>query len=142
MKRVTKSYKVIIDTNIWISFLIGKTLKGLQNHIDSNSIQIITCNEQLAELSEVLKRPKFQKYFSDEQVFELFELFDEFATMVKLKTKANLCRDNKDNYLVSLAIDSKSNFLVTGDSDLLNLERINNTTVVKYSKFESIANQL
>ena len=35
MKKENKSYKIIVDTNVWISFLIGKNLKGLQKHIDS-----------------------------------------------------------------------------------------------------------
>jgi hypothetical protein len=28
----------LVDTNIWISFLIGKNLKGLQKYIDSQTI--------------------------------------------------------------------------------------------------------
>jgi predicted nucleic acid-binding protein len=34
MKKESKSYKIIVDSNIWISFLIGRNLIGLQNHID------------------------------------------------------------------------------------------------------------
>ena len=55
MKMGGRSTKIIVDTNIWISFLIGKDLKGLQNHIDSDTIVIITCEEQIRELSEKLK---------------------------------------------------------------------------------------
>jgi hypothetical protein len=40
MKTASKYYKVIIDSNIWISFLLGKNLKGLQKHIDSQIITI------------------------------------------------------------------------------------------------------
>ncbi|MHC1704977.1 MAG: putative toxin-antitoxin system toxin component, PIN family [Tenuifilaceae bacterium] len=106
MKRKNKKYKIIIDTNIWISFLIGKSLRGLQNHIDSQSIKIITCKEQYYELSEVFKKPKIKKYFSKEQVEGFFELLDESSDCIELVTKTNICRDKKDNYLVSLAIDS------------------------------------
>ena len=70
MKKESKSYRVIIDSNIWISFLIGKNLIGLQNHIDSQKLKIVTCNEQLVELSEVFKKPKFRKYFTKEQITE------------------------------------------------------------------------
>jgi len=55
MKKASKSYRIIIDSNIWISFLIGKNLRGLQNHLDSQNLKIITCKEQLVELSEVFK---------------------------------------------------------------------------------------
>ncbi len=141
MKRKSKKYKIIIDTNIWISFLIGKSLRGLQNHIDSQSIKIITCKEQYCELSEVFKKPKIKKYFTKEQVEEFFELLDESSDCKELVTKSNVCRDAKDNYLVSLAIDSHSNFLITGDQDLLELNRIGETLVVKYSDFEQLLKQ-
>ncbi|NOU17862.1 MAG: putative toxin-antitoxin system toxin component, PIN family [Bacteroidales bacterium] len=141
MKRKSKKYKIIIDTNIWISFLIGKSLRGLQNHIDSQSIKIITCKEQYCELSEVFKKPKIKKYFTKEQVEEFFELLDESSDCIELATKSNVCRDAKDNYLVSLAIDSHSNFLITGDQDLLELNRIEETLVVRYSDFEQLLKQ-
>jgi uncharacterized protein len=47
MKMANKSYKIIVDTNIWISFLIGKNLKGLQEYIDSQTVNIVTCDEQI-----------------------------------------------------------------------------------------------
>lgn len=138
MKKGRKMFKIIIDTNIWISFLIGKSLKGLQNHLDSQSIKVITCNEQYLELSDVLKRPKIKKYFTKEQIVEFFELLGESSEKVKIVTKTNLCRDPKDNYLVSLAIDSKADYLITGDKDLLDLVKIGVTVVLKYSNFDDL----
>ena len=138
MKKGSKSYKVIIDTNIWISFLIGKSLLGLQRHLNSQSIQVVTCKEQIQELSEVFRRPKIKKYFSTAQFIEFLELLDESAMNIDLKTKTNLCRDPKDNYLISLAIDSKADYLITGDNDLLDLIKVENTEIVKYSDFDKL----
>ena len=138
MKMGNKSYKIIVDTNIWISFLIGKSLKGLQNQIDSQFIKIITCDEQLHELSEVFKKPKIKKYFSKDQIIEFFELLDESSEIFLILTKTNLCRDPKDNYLVSLAMESKADFLISGDMDLLELNRIGDTIVLNYSDFDEI----
>jgi len=138
MKKVSNSFRIIIDSNIWISFLIGKNLKGLQNHIDSRNLRIITCNEQLIELSEVFKKPKLKKYFDKEQISDFFELLDESSECILISTKTDLCRDPKDNYLVSLAIDSKADYLITGDKDLLDLNKIGITEVLKYSDFNSI----
>ncbi len=136
MKKESKYYKFIVDSNIWISFLIGKTLLGLQNYIYSEKLKIITCEEQLTELSEVFNKKKLKKYFTKEQITEFFELLDESAECILLSTKSNICRDPKDNYLLSLAIDSKADFLITGDKDLLELKKIERTTVLKYSDFE------
>lgn len=79
MKKENRSYKVIIDTNVWISFLIGKQLKGLPSIIASGMIKVITCREQIAELSEVFRKPKIKKYFTQSQVEEFFELLDDCA---------------------------------------------------------------
>lgn len=135
MKKANKFYRIIIDSNIWISFLIGKKLIGLQNHIDTQNIKIITCNEQIVELSEVFKKPKIKKYFKKEQVSEFFELLIQSSEIVNLSTISNICRDPKDNYLVSLSIDSNANYLITGDKDLLILNKINETIVLNYNDF-------
>jgi uncharacterized protein len=138
MKKGSKTFKVIVDSNIWISFLIGKSLKGLQTHLDNQLIKIITCNEQLLELSDVFKKPGIKKYFSKEQIIEFFELLDESSEIISIITKSNICRDPKDNYLVSLAIDSKANYLITGDKDLLELNKIGDTVILNYSDFNTI----
>jgi len=138
MKMGNKSFKVIVDSNIWISFLIGKNLKGLQAHIDSQFIKIVTCDEQFHELSEVFKRPKIMRYFSQEQVIAFFELLDESSENLTIVTHTGICRDSKDNYLASLAIDSKADYLVTGDKDLLELKQVGGTIILKFSDFENI----
>ena len=43
-----KSLKVIFDTNVWISFLIGKHLFNIKDLISDNRIIIVT-TEQLFE---------------------------------------------------------------------------------------------
>jgi putative PIN family toxin of toxin-antitoxin system len=138
MKKVSKSFKVIIDTNIWISFLIGKNLNGLQNHIENQSIHIITCKEQLIELAEVFKKAKIRKFLTKAQIEEFFELLDESSDCIEIKTKSSICRDSKDNYLISLAIDSKADFLITGDKDLLELSKVGNTVITKFTEFNEI----
>lgn len=104
----------------------------------TQTIIIITCDEQIQELIEVFDTPKIQKYFSREQVVEFFELLDESSEKVTIETKVDLCRDLKDNYLISLAIDSNANFLITGDKDLLVLNKVKNTQMIKFSDFEKM----
>jgi uncharacterized protein len=54
-----------------------------------------------------------------------------------VESKINECRDPKDNFLLSLSIDGKADFLVTGDSDLLVLRKIENTQIVSWAEFIS-----
>lgn len=138
MKKASKPFKVIVDTNIWISFLIGKSLTGLQQYINAQSVLIVTCEEQIHELTDVFKKPKISKYFTSEQIAEFFELLEESSENVVLNTKIDLCRDLKDNYLLSLAIDSNADFLITGDNDLLVLNEIESTSIIKFIDFEKM----
>lgn len=46
-----------------------------------------------------------------------------FSKQVDVSTAITDCRDTKDNFLLSLVVDSKSDYLVTGDSDLLTLKK-------------------
>jgi putative PIN family toxin of toxin-antitoxin system len=136
MKKANKANRVIIDTNVWISFLIGKHLKGLHKIISSGTIQIITCKEQISELSEVFKKPKIRKIFTQYQINEFFELLDDCAEVICVKSNVDICRDPKDNYLLSLAIDANAHFLITGDNDLLILQSIHSTHIISYKDFE------
>ena len=138
MKKANKCIKLIIDTNVWISFLIGKHLARLHHYISDETVCIISCEEQLQELFAVFEKPKIQKLFNKQQLEEFFDLFYEASILVPLKTEVNLCRDAKDNYLLSLAIDSNSDFMITGDYDLLVLEMVKDTKILNFNDFDSI----
>jgi uncharacterized protein len=48
-----------------------------------------------------------------------------------------ICRDSKDNFLLSLAIDGRADYLLTGDSALLDLKKIGKTKIITISEFLS-----
>ena len=54
---------------------------------------------------------------------------------MKVKSNIEICRDEKDNFLLNLALDSKADYLLTGDKDLLILESIENTEIITFSEF-------
>jgi uncharacterized protein len=63
------------------------------------------------------------------------ETIDEYADFVMVQTKTEICRDPKDNFLLSLAADGNADFLLTGDKDLLDLEKFGETIIVTISDF-------
>ena len=131
-------YKVVVDSNIWVSFLIGKNLHNLVQYIRNEQITIITCEEQLQELSVAFRKPKLQKYFQPNQIAAFFSFLKGVSLIVPITAIVPLCRDPKDDYLLALSITSKANFLVTGDTDLLDMQQINNTIIIKYTDFEKV----
>ena len=80
-----KDVKVIFDTNVWISFLIGKRLAGIKQYISDGTITIITTEQLLAEIKIVTTREKLKKYFPEESVEELVELLETIAKKVEIK---------------------------------------------------------
>ncbi len=134
--RSSESRRVVIDTNIWISFLIGKRLAGLHRHIDSGRIEVVTCEIQLRELADVLNRPRIRKYIPAEQAEEFLDLLCEAALLVKPEQGPPLCRDPKDDYLLYTAIAAQADYLVSGDNDLLSLRCIGRTLIISFIDFE------
>jgi|SRR5690606_17116981 len=130
-----KNKKIILDTNLWISFLITKKFNQLDKLIENNNVTLIFSNELLEEFIDVVRRPKFKKYFSKKDIEKILEYFDQFGEVIKVKSDIQICRDKKDNFLLSLSVDSKANYLITGDSDLLVLEKIKKTKIITFADF-------
>jgi len=130
-----KANRIIIDTNLWISFLITKDFSKLDEIIFSRHGILIFSQELLEEFLEVAKRPKFRRFFSTEHIEEILETIHEYADFVKVHTKVEVCRDIKDNFLLSLSIDGNADFLLTGDKDLLELEKFGETNIKTISSF-------
>jgi len=114
-----KSVKVIFDTNVWISFLIGKRLSKIKEYISDGNITIVTTEQLLVELKIVTNRKKLKKYFPKDSVEELIELLETIAEKVNIKPTHFINRDVKDNFLLDLIDFSKADYLITGDKDLL-----------------------
>ena len=137
---IIKNIKVIFDTNVWISFLIGKRLSFIKNHISSGQISIVTTEQLLKEIMEVTSRERLKKYFPKESVTELLELLDTIAEKVKIKPTHFINRDPKDNFLLDLIDFSKADYLVTGDKDLLVHNPFKSAIILTPANFEIIIN--
>ena len=135
-----RTWRVVIDTNIWISFLIGKHLAGLHRHIDSGRVEVVTCEAQLRELADVLNRPRIRKYISEVQAETFLDLLCEIALMVEPAQGPAICRDPKDDYLLYTAIAGQADYLVSGDNDLLTLDYIVDTKIITYTDFDMMLN--
>ncbi len=126
-----KRTKVIFDTNIWISYLIGYQLSGLTELLTSQKIELVLSEQLRTEIIEVTRRKKFRKYFSEEKVKELLKLMDFIGTDYEVVEYLNICRDPKDDFLLGLIRVSKAEILVTGDQDLLELNPFEGTEIIE-----------
>ena len=127
---------IVLDTNLWISYLISNRLIKLDLLLAEGKARLIFSEELLQEFLEVAGRPKFRKYFSEDDIRELLDLFEYYGNLVEVVSVVDICRDPKDNFLLALAKDSRADYLITGDNDLLDLKEFESTKIVTYSEFE------
>jgi len=131
-----KSVRVIFDTNVWISFLVGRRLAKIKRHISHGSITIITTEQLLLEIKSVSSREKLKKYFPKESVKELIELLETITEKVEIKPTHFINRDPKDNFLLDLIDFSNADYLVTGDKDLLEHNPFKTAQILTPKEFE------
>jgi uncharacterized protein len=136
------SLKVIFDTNVWISFLIGKRLSIIKDYISNGQIQIIITDQLLQEIRDVTARPKLEKYFPNQRVEELIELLHIIATNIHIKPAHFISKDPKDNFLLDLIHFSAADYLVTGDKDLLALHPFMTAAILTASEFEEVIKKM
>ncbi|MEO7263456.1 MAG: putative toxin-antitoxin system toxin component, PIN family [Ferruginibacter sp.] len=129
--------RIVIDTNIWISFLLTKDFTAFDKIISSSQIILLFSSELLEEFIDVANRPKFKKYFKQTDLEELLFQMNLHGQFIDVKSSVNICRDPKDNFLLSLSKDGKATHLITGDKDLLALIKFEKTEIINLSKLIS-----
>ena len=117
----------VFDCMIFLQGLIKE--KGVAvdclDLVENNRIELFVSEEILAEIADVLTRPKLQAKFSlltDERVERLLEILNQKATLIKNVLQVfDYPRDPKDEKYINLAAFTKADYIVSRDSDLLDL---------------------
>ncbi|MBR1520180.1 MAG: putative toxin-antitoxin system toxin component, PIN family [Bacteroidaceae bacterium] len=131
--------KVLFDTNLWISFMIGKRLSSLVDVLCRHDIQIYMSEQLLNEIKDVIARPKFDKLISAETRYFFFEMVDDVCIMTDITVSAESpIRDIKDLYLLSMAESVPVDYIVSGDKDLTDLGSHAGIPILKYTDFINI----
>ena len=127
---------VILDTNIWISFLLGKRLQSVESVFQNADIHVYVSQDLIAELVAVLARPKIRRYVSVQSVEAMWTLIREHCYVIENYSIADSSiRDPKDVYLLSMAQAIPADVIVTGDKDLLILGKYQNTFILSFADF-------
>ena len=133
---IISKMNIILDTNIWISFLFGKQLQSVASVFDNVDISVYVSREQVAEIQSVLSRPKIREHISQEKIEAMWELIRSRCLPIENypEVKSSI-RDNKDVYLLAMAEAIPANVIVTGDKDLLVLKQHHDTAIMTYQEF-------
>jgi putative PIN family toxin of toxin-antitoxin system len=127
--------RIIVDTNLWISFLISNKLIQIDKVLKTSDATLLVSSESLAELLEVAGRPCFEKYFGPQDLQAVMRIVHLSCEFVSITSSTDLSRDRHDNFLLDLALDGAADYLLTGDKDLLVLGQVGSTRIMSYTEF-------
>ncbi|MDR2571502.1 MAG: putative toxin-antitoxin system toxin component, PIN family [Oscillospiraceae bacterium] len=133
----SKRIKIILDTNIWVSFVIGKRLNEVERVLKSSYIEVFVCEKLIREVNDTLLKPKLRKYVSAERKYVLLN-YMAACSLALVYEQTVRSRDVDDDYLLDLAQLVDADYLITGDNDLLILQQHYQTKILNFNNFISI----
>ena len=127
--------KILFDTNLWISFMIGKRLASIKEVLCRHDVEVYVCEQLLDEIRIVISRPKFNNIISQETRRRFFEMVYDVCLFTDITVDAvSPIRDVKDLYLLSMAESVPVDYIVSGDKDLIELGRHKDIPILTYNQ--------
>lgn len=125
--------KVVLDVNVFISGLLWE---GIPHKIlklsEKGYLTLITTFSIIDETAEVLSRPKFSARISSINT-SVTELIESLLNLVELIVPSDIAPviivDPDDDKILACAFSSKADYIVSGDSHLLDLKEYENIQI-------------
>lgn len=120
--------RATIDTNVYVSaFNYGGTPEQI---LDLNTDEVFDICLSRTILDEVKRILQERFMWPEEKIETVFEPILSRAIIVEPKMVVTVSRDSDDNHILSCALESKSDVIVTGDNDLLELGAFENISIL------------
>ncbi len=119
--------RVVFDCMVYLQATVNESgpAAALLRLVDNDEIALFVSHEVLAEVREVLARPKIRQRnpaITDERVDALLSRVADKATFLDdVRQHFTYARDPKDEKYLNLAIEVAAAYLVSRDKDLLDL---------------------
>jgi putative PIN family toxin of toxin-antitoxin system len=128
--------RAVVDTNVIISGAIKLGIpREIWSAFKSGDCKLVLSSSMFMELSGVLQRPKFHNLIGEGGRKELLLYLELFAEVVEPTDSVTVCRDPKDNHILSCAVKAGVDFIVSGDDDLLVLKTFRGIPILKPKEF-------
>jgi putative PIN family toxin of toxin-antitoxin system len=130
--------KVVIDTNV----LVSAALKDRDPEsvilfvVERPEFEWVVSSAILEEYKAVLRREKFG--LTEELLHKWDEMFGALRAIVEVDVEVDFARDRKDAKFLECALVADAEYLITGDKDFTEAEKLVNTTIISVSMFKQI----
>lgn len=121
----------VYDTNVYISGTFWRGLPRQAIHLAKQGrVEVVTCELLLNELQDVLTRPDKPFGLSPEEATRVLDDVRSYTRLLVPTRRVEVCRDPSDNLVIECALAGSAEYIVTGDPDLLVLDRFENIAIV------------
>ena len=126
--------RIVIDTNIIASALFfGGKPYLLLRYVMESRVDVVASKEIVDEYEEIVLRLQ-RKYPAINTRIPLQEIISKFE-IIRVNSQIHISRDPADDKFISCALDGKCLYIVSGDSDLLDIENYEGIEILTVSDF-------
>ena len=126
--------KIVIDTNVLISgVFFGGLPRKILSAIVGHKLTACATTEIIAEYEEIVQEMicRKQGHINKAILSPLIHAME----IIEPITRVEICRDPDDNKFLECAKDANAYYIVSGDKDLLVIERYENVKIVTAKEF-------
>ncbi len=133
--------RVVADTNILVSAVIAKGNEYLLlKEAKLWRIRLVLSLQIIKELKGVLLRPRFG--FSSKQAESILKQVISVSEIIVATSRVDVVKeDPSDNKILEAAIDGKADYIVSGDKDLLRLQKFRGIKIIPAAAFLQLISQ-
>lgn len=128
--------KVILDSNIYIAAFSSRGLCSSVFELCLDSTTIIISEHILSEISRIFSE---KIKLPSEKLNDITDYLREHCIVKEyVKLNEKICRDADDDNILALAKDSQTDYIITGDEDLLILKKFDSIPIINPRDFWNI----
>lgn len=130
--------KVVIDTNVLVSAILRERSPEavILWVLSQPEWKWLVSPEIMQEYRQILRRPKFA--FSSDLLSKWDTLLERDTTSVSVDDQVEFPRDQKDAKFLACALSNNADYLITGDNDFSEAQKLLNTTILSVSLFKRL----
>ena len=128
--------RFVLDTNVLVDAAAFRVSFGRKAFdLVQKQGQMVASVETLAELIDVLGRPRLQRFIAREASDRFLHQLQERLLIVRPVLRIQACRDPKDDKFLEVASEATAGTIITRDKDLLVLDPFRGIEIIEPETF-------
>jgi putative PIN family toxin of toxin-antitoxin system len=130
--------KVVLDSNIFVSsFFWRGNPRKVFDRVTNGLDELFITDEILQEVAGVLSRKKFE--VTEKEIEDYIKIIESYSIKIIIQNEIEkICRDKDDDKILQCGLEGNADFIITGDDDLLVLEKYKAIRIVKPREYLDI----